>query len=51
MGILACFLLCSMIGGVSEILYAAVIYYIKARFGRTDRKVARQFDSHPSAGS
>lgn len=38
MRILACFLLCSLIGGVSEVLFAAAMDFIKARYGRSAQK-------------
>jgi len=39
MRILACFLLCSMMGGASEVLYTEAKNTIKGRFGRTSRKL------------
>jgi hypothetical protein len=39
MRILACFLLCSMMGGVSEVLFIAGKNFIKGRLGRTARKL------------
>jgi len=38
MRILACFLLCSMMGGASEVLFAEVKNSIKGKFGRTAGK-------------
>ncbi len=38
MRILACFLLCSMMGGVSEVIFIAAKNFIKGRFGRTTRE-------------
>jgi len=37
MKILACFLLCSMMGGASEVLFGAARNSIKSRFGRAVR--------------
>jgi hypothetical protein len=41
MRILACFLLCSLMAGVSELLFAAAMDFVKGRFGRTGRKLVR----------
>ena len=38
MKILACFLLCSMMGGASEVLFIEAKNSIQGRFGRTVRK-------------
>ena len=40
MKVLACYLVCYMMGGVSEVLFAAARDFIKGRFGRVTRKLA-----------
>ncbi len=47
MRILACFLLCSMMGGASEVLYAEAKNSIKGRLGRTSRKLPATSASAP----
>ena len=49
MTILACFLLCAMMGGVSELLFAAAMDLIKGRLERTDRRCVRSSSSSPGA--